>query len=246
MITLYHGDCLELLPIVESESVNLILCDLPYGVTARNKWDCCIDPDRLWQEYERVIKPNGAILLFGQDKFSATMMLSRPKLHRYNLIWQKTTPTGFLNANRMPLRNHEDIMVFYKSLPTYNPQKTTGHVRKVSTAVHKRASTQSDDYGDYAPASYDSTERYPTSVLIFPTDKQKCALHPTQKPVALLEYLIRTYTNPGDTVLDNCMGSGSTGVACLNTGRQFIGMELDDEYFRIAHTRITYTHEQLA
>ena len=142
-------------------------------------------------------------------------MLSNEKLHRYNLIWEKTSPTGHLNAKRMPLRSHEDLLVFYRKLPIYNPQKTTGHERKVSTAKHKRNSKKTTNYGEHKLTTYDSTERYPKSVLTFATDKQKSALHPTQKPVALLEYLIKTYTNEGDLVLDNCAGSGSVGGCCL-------------------------------
>ena len=165
-------------------------------------------------------------------------MLSNPKLWRYNLIWQKTTPTGFLNAKKMPLRSHEDILVFYKKLPTYNPQKTKGHKRKVSLAKHKINCKESEDYGKYSLTSYDSTERYPTSILKFKTDKQKAALHPTQKPVALCEYLIKTYTNEGEVVLDNCFGSCSTGVACVNTKRKFIGIELDTDYFKMSVGRL--------
>lgn len=207
------------------ESIDMIFCDLPYGVTARNKWDSIIPPAKLWEQYERIIKPNGAILLFGQDKFTAKMMLSNERLHRYNIVWQKTTPTGFLNANKMPLRSHEDIMVFYKSLPVYHPQKTSGHIRKVSTANHKRNSEQSMDYGKYGLHTYDSTERYPTSVWKFATDKQKVALHPTQKPIELCRYAIRTYTNPGDLVLDNCCGAGSIPLAAKLEGRHYIGMD---------------------
>lgn len=153
------------------------------------------------------------------------MMLSNEKLHRYNIIWQKTTPTGFLNANRMPLRSHEDIMVFYKNLPTYNPQKTAGHQRKVSTAQRKRNSVISSDYGDYGLHTYDSTERFPTSVWRFATDKQKEALHPTQKPIELCRYAIRTYSNPKDLVLDNCCGAGSIPLAAKLEGRHYIGMD---------------------
>lgn len=238
LIRLYNEDCLVAMQAIPDNCIDLILCDLPYGVTARNKWDTVIPFDEMWKQYERIIAPNAAILLFGQGMFTANLMASNPKMWRYNLIWNKTTPTGFLNANRMPLRTHEDICVFYKKLPTYNPQKTTGHERKYSAAAHKRNSKMSTDYGEYQRTTYDSTERYPTSVLRFSTDKQKCALHPTQKPVALLEYLIRTYSNFGDTVLDNCMGSGSTGVAAVNTGRKFIGIELDEGYFNIASKRI--------
>lgn len=234
---IYNEDCLIGMRRIPDKSIDMILCDLPYGVT-KNKWDLAIDPKLLWEQYERVIKDNGAIVLFGQDKFTAQMMLSNPKLHRYNLIWQKTTPTGFLNARKMPLRTHEDIMVFYKNLPTYNPQKTIGHKRKVSTAEHKRNSLKSTNYGDYKLHTYDSTERYPTSVLRFPTDKQKSAIHPTQKPVALCEYLIRTYTNEGETVLDNCIGSGSTAIACINSNRSYIGFEIDKKYYDLAIERI--------
>lgn len=222
---------------ISDESIDMILCDLPYGTT-RNKWDSIIPFEPLWAEYERIVKDNGAIVLFGSGMFSAELMMSAKKLWRYNLIWQKTQPTGFLNANKMPLRSHEDILVFYKKSPTYNPQKTAGHERKTSTAAHKINSKKTTNYGDYELSTYDSTERYPTSVLMFKKDIQKEALHPTQKPVALLEWLIKSYTNEGDIVLDNCMGSGSTGVACVNTNRDFIGMELDKEYFQIAKERI--------
>ena len=226
---------------IPDKFIDMILCDLPYGTT-KNKWDTIIPIEILWEQYERIIKDNGAIVLFGQDKFTAKMMLSNEKLHRYNLIWQKTTPTGFLNAKRMPMRTHEDIMIFYKKLPTYNPQKTTGHQRKVSKAEHKTDCIKTSNYGEHNLSTYDSTERYPTSILTFKTDKQKCSLHPTQKPVALCEYLIRTYTNEGDLVLDNCMGSGTTAVACLNTGRSYVGFENDEEYFRIANERIGDLH----
>lgn len=237
-IKLYQGDCLEVMKDIPDESIDMILCDLPYGITARNKWDIVIPFNKLWEQYNRVIKNNGAIVLFGSGMFTSSLMQSNPKMWRYNLIWHKTTPTGFLNANRMPLRAHEDIVVFYKSLPIYNPQKTKGHERKVSKAEHKTNSKKTDDYGEHGLTTYDSTERYPTSVLTFSTDKQKAALHPTQKPVALLEYLIKTYTNESMTVLDNCMGSGSTGVACKNLNRNFIGIELDETYFNIAKERI--------
>ena len=243
-IELYQGDCLEVMKNIEDESVDLILCDLPYGITARNKWDIVIPFNKLWKQYNRVIKNNGAIVLFGSGMFTSSLMQSNSKMWRYNLVWHKTAPTGFLNANRMPLRAHEDIVVFYKSLPIYNPQKTKGHERKVSKAEHKVNSKKTDDYGEHGLTTYDSTERYPTSVLTFSTDKQKAALHPTQKPVALLEWLIKTYTNEGEIVLDNCMGSGSTGVACVNTNRNFIGIELDEHYFNIAKERINLANEK--
>ena len=196
-----------------------------------------IDLKKLWSEYERVIKTNGAIVLFGQDKFSATLMLSNAKLHRYNLIWEKTTPTGHLNAKKMPLRSHEDILVFYKKLPTYNPQKTTGHKRKVSTVQHKRGSKKTTNYGEHGLTTYDSTERYPKSVLKYATDKQKVALHPTQKPLALLEMLVKTYTNEGDIVLDNTMGSGTTILAAIKNNRIGIGIEKEKQYYDVAVRR---------
>lgn len=233
----YFGDCIEVMKLIDDNSIDMILCDLPYGVT-KNKWDSIIDLDKLWAEYERVIKINGAIVLFGQGKFSAKLMLSNEKMHRYNLIWEKTTPTGFLNANRMPLRSHEDLLVFYKKLPTYNPQKTTGHIRKASTANHKRNSKKTSNYGEHGLTTYDSTERYPKSVLKFATDKQKSALHPTQKPLALIEYLIATYSNEGETILDNCAGSGTTGLAAKNLNRNYIMIENDKVSYEICIERL--------
>ena len=241
---LYRGDCLELMKDIPDGTVDMILCDLPYGTT-KNKWDSVIPFKPLWEQYERIIKDNGAVVLFGSGLFTIKLITSNEKFWRYNLVWHKTTPTGFLNANRQPLRAHEDICVFYKKQSTYNPQKTKGHKRKVSTVEHKRNSKKTTDYGEHSLRSYDSTERFPKSVLTFATDKQKAAFHPTQKPVALLEYLIKTYTNEGDVVLDNCMGSGSTGVACVNTGRRFIGMELDEQYFTIAQKRIRDAAERV-
>ena len=236
-IDLRQGDCLELMKDIPDGSIDMILCDLPYEQT-HNDWDEIIPFNPLWKHYKRIIKNNGAIILFGNGIFTAKLMMSNTKMWRYNLIWQKTQPAGFLNAKKMPMRSHEDICVFYKKLPTYNPQKTTGHARKVSKAEHKVGCKKTTNYGEHGLITYDSTERYPTSVWRFAKDVQKSALHPTQKPLALMEELIKTYTNEGDVVLDNCMGSGSTGVACINTGRKFIGMELDENYFNIAKERI--------
>lgn len=234
---MYKGDCLQVMKGLNDKSIDLIICDLPYGVT-KNKWDSIIDLKLLWEEYKRIIKDNGAIILFGQDKFSAKLMLSNEKMHRYNLIWEKTTPTGHLNAKKMPLRSHEDILVFYKKLPVYNPQKTQGHERKVSTAHHKRGSKKTSNYGEHQLTSYDSTERYPKSILKFKTDKQKLAIHPTQKPVDLIKYLIKTYSNIGDVVLDNCAGSGTTGVGCIDTDRKAILIENDNIHFSNMQDRI--------
>lgn len=189
------GDCLDLLGSIPDGSIDMVLCDLPYGMT-RNAWDCEIDLDKLWRHYRRVVRPNGAVVLFASGMFTAKLMRSNPRIWRYNLVWRKTSPTGFLNAKKMPLRAHEDICVFYCRLPVYHPQMGTGP-RKVSTARHKRASKKSTNYGDYGLSTYDSTERYPVSVLEFASDRQRCAIHPTQKPVALCEWLIRTYTDEG-------------------------------------------------
>ena len=234
----YLGDCLELMKDIDDKSIDLILCDLPYQATSRNKWDIIIPFDKLWKQYERIIKPKGNIVLFGQGKFTAQLICSNLPLYRYSLVWQKTTPTGHLNAKRQPMRIHEDIVVMAKKLGTYNPQKTTGHVRKVSSAHHKRNSKETTNYGKHNLSSYDSTERYPTSILTFATDKQKSALHPTQKPLALCEYLVNTYSNEGDLVLDNCAGSGTTGLAAKNLSRNYIMMEKEEKYFDIIQERI--------
>jgi DNA modification methylase len=235
MIELMNGDCLERMKEIESGSVDMVLCDLPYGTT-QNKWDACLPLDQLWIEYWRIVKPNGAVVLTAQTPFDKALGASRLQRLKYEWIWEKTNPTGHLNARKAPMKAHENILVFYKSLPTYNPQKTTGHKRKTA----KKANDESSSYGvqKFTPIIYDSIERYPRSVLKLSSDKQTSRLHPTQKPVALMEYLIRTYTNEGETVLDNCMGSGTTGVACVNTGRKFIGIEKDEEYFQIAKDRI--------
>lgn len=236
-IKLYRGDCLDMMKKIPDSSVDCIICDLPYGTT-RNRWDTIIPFRPLWVEYERVSKDNAAIILFGSGMFTADLMQSNRQMWRYNIIWKKSTPTGFLNANKMPLRAHEDILVFYKTLPVYHPQMTHNHSRKTSSALSKLNSRATTNYGHYAPVSYDSTDRYPISVWEFATDKQKSALHPTQKPVALLEELVKTYSDPGDVVLDNCMGSGTTGIACRRLKRSFIGIEKDPYYFSVAKERI--------
>ncbi len=242
-IKLIKGDCLEKMKDIPDKSIDMILCDLPYGTT-RNKWDSILPLDKLWDQYLRVIKDNGAIVLFAQTPFDKVLGCSNLKMLKYEWIWEKTSATGHLNAKKMPMKAHENILVFYKKLPTYNPQKTTGHKRKVSKAEHKINCVKTTNYSDYGLTTYDSTERYPRSVQIFKTDKQKEALHPTQKPVDLLQYLIKTYTNDGETVLDNTMGSGSTGIACVNINRNFIGIELDNNYFDIAKNRInTYIED---
>jgi len=194
----------------------------------------------LWTHYKRIIKDNGVVILFANGMFTADLMTSNRTMWKYNLIWEKTQPTGFLNAKKMPLRSHEDICIFYKKPPTYNPQKTTGHTRKVSRAEHKTGCKSTLDYGEHGLTTYDSTERYPKSVWKFAKDIQKSALHPTQKPLALIEELIKTYTNEGDFVVDSCMGSGTCGVACKNLNRRYLGIEKDKEIYSIAVDRMSY------
>ena len=222
---IYNMDCIEALKQMDNDSVDMFFVDLPYGVTAKNKWDNVIPIEPMWEQVIRVAKPTTPILFFGQDKFTAKMMLSQLKLHRYNIIWEKTTPTGHLNAKKMPLRIHEDIMVFYQKLPTYNPQKTTGHKRKVSTAENKLNCIKTSNYGDFGLTTYDSTERYPTSIWKFATDKQQISLHPTQKPLDLCRYAIRTYSNAGDLVVDFCCGSGTIPKAAQLEHRNYIGID---------------------
>ena len=249
MIELYHGDCLVEMQKIADKSVDMILCDLPYGVLSRNnehaKWDNIIPLEPLWEQYRRIIKDNGAIVLFAQGMFTAQLMMSNPKLWRYNLIWDKRRATGFLNAKKMPLRYHEDLCVFYKHLPDYHPQMEDLNGREPNHRLgNGKHSDKNSCYGKLRRVYDDENKildkKYPRSIIAIPAIHcSEGQSHPTQKPVALLEYLIKTYTNEGDTVLDNCMGSGSTGVACVNTGRNFIGIELDEGYFNIASNRIT-------
>ena len=240
-ITLHHGDCLQEMNHIEDKSVDMILTDLPYGVLNKNnpsaKWDSIIPLDLLWNQYKRVIKDNGAIVLFGQGMFTAQVMMSNPRWWRYNLVWDKELTTGFLNAHRMPLRSHEDIMVFYNKLPTYNPQMTEGKPLHGRGNAYKSKDNTNRTYGDFEPTEdirKGSTEKFPKSILHFPKPHPSTVLHSAQKPVPLLEWLIKTYTNEGEIVLDSCMGVGSTGIACKNTNRDFIGIEIDSKFFEIA------------
>ncbi len=258
MVDIKCGDCLELMKDIPDNSIDLILCDPPYGTT-HCEWDKRIPFEPLWKQYNRIIKDNGAILLFSSQPFSTDLINSNRKLFRYEIIWEKTMRTGFYNAKKMPLRIHENILVFYRHLPTYNPQKyklseeyinkhlvPIGGKRKNSD--YKKVGKAWGGVSKEAAENYiytDTGERYPTDVIKFSNwngtlfgDKRKTVKHPTAKPVPLLEYLIKTYTNEGDTVLDNCMGSGSTGVACVNLNRNFIGFELREDFFEIAKNRI--------
>ena len=228
------GDCLDLMADIPDNSIDMICCDMPYGTT-KCKWDTPIDLQRLWAHYKRITKENAAIVLFAQTPFDKVLGVSNLEWLRYEWVWEKPAATGFFNAKKMPLKAHENILIFYNKLPTYNPQKTSGHVRKTAGRIE----IGSEVYGKgIKKTHYDSTDRYPRSVQRHSKDTRIGGLHPTQKPVALIEMLIRTYTNLGETVLDNCMGSGTAGVACLNTGRHFVGIELDEKYFDVARTRL--------
>ena len=234
-INLLHGDCLELMNDIPDKSVDMILCDLPYGVT-QCKWDVIIPFDKLWEQYNRIIKNNGAVVLFGNEPFTSLLICSNLKNFKYNWIWQKNKATGFLNAKKQPLNDNETISVFYKKQCTYNPQMTIAE-KTYKRGMAKRS--KSDCYGEEKDfVQIETGLRYPKRIQYFNNNHTREQLHPTQKPVELLEYLIKTYTNEDEVVLDNSMGSGSTGVACINTNRRFIGIEIEEKYFEIAKNRI--------
>jgi site-specific DNA-methyltransferase (adenine-specific) len=220
---------------IDDKSVDLILCDLPYGTTAC-KWDTIIPFDKLWKQYERIIKENGSIILTASQPFTSALVMSNPKLFKCEWIWDKRNPTNFCMANKQPLKYHESVLVFYKSQPTYNPQKWSGKKN------HKQGNSKTnfaETRGQINRVDDDlSGLKFPKSIIEFSKHSSQCGLHPTQKPVALFEYLIKTYTNEGDLVLDNCIGSGTTAIACINTKRNFIGIELLEEYCKIANERI--------
>ena len=232
-VQLYKGDCLEVMKDIKDKSIDMILCDLPYGTTDNNKWDKVINLELLFLQYDRIIKDNGVITLFAQQPFASDLIYSYRKYFRYEIIWEKTKPVGFLNAKKMPLRSHENILFFYKKLPYYNPKLVE------CNKVVKRPNN-SGVYG----LQRGKANNHVMTKTGYPRSVTKCSnefpnrLHPTQKPVELLQMLIETYTDENFVVLDNCMGSGSTGVACVNTNRQFIGIEKDGNYFEIAKKRI--------
>ena len=241
MIDLIKGNCLEVMKGIKSGSIDAIITDPPYGTTAC-KWDSVIDFELMWEQLNRIIKTNGAIVLFGSEPFSSALRMSNIKNYKYDWIWQKTQPTGFLNAKKMPLKQFEVISVFYKKLPTYNPQltdKKPENIRKLSKNIKAK---ESENYGKYKRSddfrSIPIDKTYPRDVLNFKNSNIKKKIHPTQKPILLMEYLIKTYTNENETVLDFTMGSGSTGVAAKNINRNFIGIEMDENYFNIAKERI--------
>jgi site-specific DNA-methyltransferase (adenine-specific) len=229
-VQLFQGDCLEIMKTIPDGSVDMVLCDLPYGITNCN-WDDVIPFDQLWEIYSRIAKINAAIVLTASQPFTSALIMSNPTMFKTCWIWVKTNCSGFANAKKQPLRSYEDIAVFYRRQPAYNPQGIIKmgkpRIRTKETGEFMKASFRDGYQQEYT--------NYPKNVLSFPSER---GFHPTQKPVALMDYLIRTYTNEADTVLDNCMGSGTTGVACVQTNRNFIGIERDPEYFQVAKSRI--------
>ncbi len=234
--TIYNTDCIAGMSMLPDHSIDMILCDLPYGITAC-RWDSIIPFDLLWEQYNRVIKANGAIVLTAAQPFTTALIRSNQKAFRYCWYWVKNRKTGFTFAKYQPMRCVEDICVFYKKAPTYNPQGIIVHDTPILSRGKRFSSGKDSIYrkdGSLAHDTYQAVSNYPSQVLYFPCEY---GLHPTQKPVALFEYLIRTYTNPGDLVLDSCMGSGTTKIACRNTGRDYVGFEIDSEYYKIAISR---------
>lgn len=243
-INLYNADCFDILPTLKENSVDMVLCDLPYGTT-QNPWDIILPWEKLWTQYNRVVKDNGAIVLFAQGLFYVDLVSSNKKLFKYDLVWDKVLTSGFLNANRMPLRQHEQIAVFYKDAPTYNPQKVKGNPNH-SKGKPKKGTN--NNYGDFEWVDNKDLlgdMKHPTSIISCQKPHPSVAVHPTQKPIELLENLIKTYTNEGETVLDNCMGSGSTVLAAMNTNRKVIGIELNNEYYKIAEQRVAENTNRL-
>ena len=254
MIKLYKGDCLEIMKEIPDGSVDAIITDPPYGTTAC-KWDCVIDFDKMWDQLNRIIKPNGAIVLFGSEPFSSALRMSNIKNYKYDWKWDKIRPSNFLNAKRQPLRRHEDICIFYKKQCTYNRQFTDKNIKDqrpneretrkkfIDKESQKHTAKHKVGFSD----DWDYTKTNPQSIISFLKGEKKGSKfkHPTQKPIALMEYLIKTYTNENETVLDFTMGSGSTGVAAKNLNRNFIGIEMDDNYFKIATDRINKEADQI-
>ncbi len=234
---LFEADCIECMRKIPDQSIDMVLCDLPYGMT-QNNWDSYIPLDDLWEQYNRIIKPNGAIVLTSQGLFTAKIILSQPKMFKYKWVWEKSKPTNFLNAKKQPLRKHEDICVFYKKQPTYNPQMVQGEPYDKGI----RKAQLSGSYGDFQPVHvHSSGERYPTDIIYVKTAEcEGEVVHPTQKPIELGRYLIRTYSNPGDVILDNAFGSGSFLVAAVKEGRNFIGIEKNEDVALFKKEKIDY------
>lgn len=233
---IYLGDCLDLMKEIDDKSISAIICDLPYGVTNKNKWDIVIPFNKLWEQYERIIKDDGAIVLTSQQPFTSALIMSNPKLFRYELIWKKLSgKTGHLNAKKMPLREHENILVFYKKPCTYNPQMIGDEKRIIRRGKNKKEQMNYGDFGHISESEY--IGYYPSSIIEFQVVNSTDRLHETEKPEKLYEWLIKTFSNEGDLILDNCCGSGTIGVA-KTLGRNFIGIEKNEQYYNIAVNRI--------
>ena len=244
---LYCGDCLEVMKEIPDNSIDCIICDLPYGET-ENGEDVIIPFDKLWKQYKRIIKDNGAIVLFGQGLFYVDLINSNREWYRYDLVWDKILVSDFLNANVKPLRTHEQIAIFYKEKPTYNPQMRIGEPLHSKGKTYLKKEHKNQNYGKFNITDDNrvgSTAKYPTTIITCQKPHPSIAKHRTEKPIALLEYLIKTYSNENDLILDNCMGSGSCGVAAYNTKRHFIGIEKDETYFKLAKERIDNAQAQL-
>jgi site-specific DNA-methyltransferase (adenine-specific) len=235
---IYNEDCFNVMPDIDDKSIDMILCDLPYGTTACS-WDTIIPFEPLWKQYKRIIKDNGAIVLTASQPFTSKLIMSNLEMFRYEWIWEKNLGTGYPTAKKRPIKVHENVLIFSKKQTVYNPQKTTDHKRKTALARHKNKCKPTEIYGKCNNnKDYDSTERYPRSVQFINKVLQKDYVHTTQKPVALFEYFIRTYTNEGDTVLDNCAGSFTTAVACIRTNRNWICVEKEKKNCAVGAERI--------
>jgi DNA modification methylase len=230
------GETIEEMSKLPNKSIDMILCDLPYGTT-QCKWDSVIPFDKLWLQYERIIKSNGAIVLTASQPFTSNLVMSNLKLFRYSLVWEKSKSTGYLNSKKMPMRSHEDILIFYKNLPTYNPQMVEGSPYDKGVA-HRPTEVYREQKGEIHVKN-DNGLRYPRSVQYFKTaESEGKVYHPTQKPIKLMEWLIKTYSNEDDIILDNCIGAGTTAIAAIRTNRRYIGIELDEKYFNITQQRV--------
>jgi DNA modification methylase len=231
-----NGECIHEMSKIPNGSIDMILCDLPYGTT-QCKWDTIIPFNDLWEQYVRIIKPNGAIVLTACQPFTSNLVMSKPNLFRYSLVWEKSKSTGYLNSKKMPMRSHEDILVFYKNLPIYNPQMTEGLPYDKGKA-NRPTDVYREQKGEIHVKNVTGL-RYPRSVQYFKTaESEGKVYHPTQKPISLMEWLIKTYTNENDIVLDNCIGSGTTAIAAIRTNRRYIGIELDVNFYNITNQRI--------
>jgi site-specific DNA-methyltransferase (adenine-specific) len=228
---IYNEECLAGMSRLPDNSIDMVLADLPYGTT-QNKWDSVIAFDGLWSCYRRILKTSGVVVLTASQPFSSALVMSNPGWFRYEWIWRKNSPTGHLNAHKQPMREHEVVLVFSPQVATYNPQG----LKLFQKLKNRGKKGNTDNYGSFGNENFQEFTNYPRSIIEFETDSPK--LHPTQKPVALFEYIIKTYSHPGETVLDNCIGSGTTAIACINSNRRYIGFERDEKYFQIAQDRI--------